>query len=98
MQRLVVVAAMLLLGSAASGQLTSFPEYFQFGTASASYQVEGGWNADGKGENIWDRMTHKYPDRVFERHNGDVAADSYHKYKEDVQMIKNAGVRSIELV
>uniref|UniRef100_A0A1B6D5W8 beta-glucosidase n=2 Tax=Clastoptera arizonana TaxID=38151 RepID=A0A1B6D5W8_9HEMI len=64
---------------------------FLFGTASASYQVEGAWNANGKGENIWDRLVHTKPETVVDKDTGDVACDSYHKYKEDVQLIKYIG-------
>lgn len=46
-----------------------------------------------KGENIWDFMTHTQPDKVRNKDNGDIACDSYHKYKEDVQLIKDIGVR-----
>jgi len=69
----------------------TFPPGFLIGCASASYQVEGGWNEKDKGVNIWDHMTHTRPDKVRNKDNGDVACDSYHKYKEDVQLIKYIG-------
>ncbi|KAF7267971.1 hypothetical protein GWI33_018847 [Rhynchophorus ferrugineus] len=68
-----------------------FPKDFKFGTASAAYQIEGGWNADGKGENIWDRSTHLYPEKNSYA-NGDVACDSYNKWQEDVELLKGMGV------
>ncbi|KAK9721944.1 Collagen triple helix repeat (20 copies) [Popillia japonica] len=67
-------------------------ETFWFGVASASYQVEGAWNLSGKGENIWDRLTHSNPDHISDRSNGDVACDAYHKIAEDVRNLKNLGV------
>ncbi|RZC38031.1 myrosinase 1 [Asbolus verrucosus] len=70
----------------------TFPANFLFGTATASYQVEGGWLADGKGENIWDHFTHTHPELIANNANGNVACDSYHKYMEDVEMLKNLGV------
>ncbi|KAK3933253.1 Lactase-phlorizin hydrolase [Frankliniella fusca] len=69
----------------------SFPDDFVFSSATASYQVEGGWNEDGKGENIWDRLTHRHPELVLDRSSGDVACDSYHKYKEDIKLAKDIG-------
>lgn len=48
----------------------------------------------GKGENIWDHITHTNPDFIDDRQNGDVACDSYHKFREDVQLVKSMGVRN----
>ncbi|KAK4753692.1 hypothetical protein SAY87_001796 [Trapa incisa] len=71
---------------------SSFPGGFFFGTASASYQYEGAANVDGRGPSIWDTFTHKYPEKIADRSNGDVAVDSYDKYKEDVGIMKDMGL------
>ena len=70
----------------------SFPDGFLIGSASAAYQIEGAWNEDDKGENIWDNLTHSKPDLIFDRSNGDVGADSYHKFPADVKAMKEVGV------
>ncbi|PQP95506.1 beta-glucosidase 12-like isoform X2 [Prunus yedoensis var. nudiflora] len=67
---------------------------FTFGTGSASYQVEGAANEDGKGPSVWDTFTHDHPEKIDDGSNGDVAVDQYHRYKEDVAMMKDMGLDS----
>ena len=64
-----------------------FPKGFVWGCATASYQIEGAWDEDGKGESNWDRFSHT-PDHVKDGDTGDVACDHYHRYREDVAMMK----------
>ena len=77
-------------------QVTSgreFPKGFLWGSATASYQVEGAVNEDGRGKSIWDTFSHT-PGKVVENATGDIADDHYHRYKEDVQLMKSLGVKS----
>lgn len=69
-----------------------FPETFLFGVSSAAYQIEGAWNVDGKGPSIWDEFTHSNPEKIADHQNGDVAANSYEFYLEDVAAVKNLNV------
>ena len=69
-----------------------FPADFSWGTATASYQVEGAWNEDGKGESVWDRFAHT-EGKVLNGDTGDVACDQYHRYKDDVALMKELGLR-----
>ncbi|NWV26721.1 LPH hydrolase, partial [Origma solitaria] len=68
-----------------------FPENFWWSVATAAYQIEGGWRADGKGLSIWDKYAHT-PLRIGNDATGDVACDSYHKIEEDVEMLKSLKV------
>ena len=70
-----------------------FPQGFMWGAATSSYQVEGGWNEGGKGLNNWDVWTQD-PDsgHVSDKSNGQVSADSYYKYKEDIKLISDMGL------
>jgi len=70
-----------------------FPEGFQWGTATAAYQVEGAWNEDGKGESIWDRFTHT-PGKVKGGTSGDVACNQYHLYPQDLALAKRLNQKS----
>ena len=70
-----------------------FPEQFIWGAATASYQIEGGWNEDGKGPSIWDEFSHT-PGKVRNNDTGDVACDHIHRYKEDVQLMQQLGLKA----
>src|SRR5262249_42740887 len=67
-----------------------FPKGFYWGTATSAYQIEGAWKEDGKGLSIW----HKYaqtPGKIRDGSTGDVANDHYHRYREDVKLMKDMG-------
>jgi beta-glucosidase len=70
-----------------------FPEGFVWGTATASFQVEGAVHEDGRGPSIWDTFTHT-PGLVVDGTNADVACDHYHRYAEDVAMMADLGLDS----
>ena len=64
-----------------------FGDGFKWGVATAAYQIEGGWNSDGKGESIWDRFTSN-PGHVKDRTNGQEATDFYNRYEDDLRLLK----------
>lgn len=70
-----------------------FPENFVWGAATSSYQIEGGADGTGKGMHIWDVYT-KEPGRVFGGHNGDTACDHYHRFREDVRIMKEIELKA----
>src|SRR5262245_48805346 len=67
-----------------------FPDGFYWGVATAAYQVEGAWDEDDKGLSIWDTYAHT-PGKIKNDDTGDVANDHYHRYKEDVALMKDIG-------
>lgn len=70
-----------------------FPAHFLWGAATSSYQIEGAWQEDGKGESIWDRFAHT-PGKIIDGANGDVACDHYHRWAEDIALMKEVGLRA----
>jgi beta-glucosidase len=70
-----------------------FPKGFYWGTATSAYQIEGAWNEDGKGPSIWDTYAHT-PGNIKNGDTGDVANDHYHRYKEDVALMKDFGANA----
>src|SRR5688572_26003194 len=73
--------------------MRSFPKGFQWGVATSAYQIEGAWNEDGKGVSIWDTYAHT-PGKIRNGDTGDVANDHYHRYKEDVALMRDMGVNA----
>ncbi len=71
----------------------SFPKDFLWGTATASYQIEGAFDKDGKGKSIWDTFTHT-PGKIKNNENGDTAVDHYHRYKEDIGLMSDIKLNS----
>src|SRR6195256_5755125 len=71
----------------------SFPKDFLWGTATSAYQIEGAVNEDGRGRSIWDTFAHT-PGKIEDHTTADRANDHYHRYKEDVRLIKSLGVKA----
>ncbi len=69
-----------------------FPDGFVWGSATASYQIEGAWQEDGRGECVWDRFCRR-PGKVAGGDTGNVACDHYHRYKDDVALMKEMGLK-----
>ncbi|MDO4572762.1 MAG: family 1 glycosylhydrolase, partial [Clostridia bacterium] len=71
----------------------AFKKDFLWGAASAAYQVEGAWNEDGKGASIWDAFCRR-PGSIAHGETGDIACDHYHRFREDVALMKRLGLKS----
>lgn len=71
--------------------IIQFPKDMKWGVATASYQIEGATSEGGRGPSIWDTFA-KTPGKVVNGDNGDIACDSYHRYDEDVELMKELGV------
>jgi beta-glucosidase len=72
---------------------THFPEQFVWGAATAAYQIEGAVHADGRGVSIWDTYSHT-PGRIVDGTNADTACDSYHRYGEDIRLLRELGLNA----
>ena len=70
-----------------------FPPAFRWGASTASYQIEGGWREDEKGESIWDRFSHT-PGRIKNGDTGDIACDSYHRFEDDIALLQEMNLSS----
>ena len=100
MAALCATAAAALAQAAAAAEQTAaraaeqitFPAEFAFGTSTAAYQIEGGWLEGGRGMSIWDAFSHS-PGKIRTGETGDVAADHYHRWKADVQLMAQLKLR-----
>ena len=73
----------------------SFPKDFAFGVATSAFQIEGAWNEDGKGPSIWDTFGHT-PGKVWRDIPGDIAVDHYHRYRDDVAIMRDLGLVKVD--
>ena len=76
--------------------MSNFPKNFVWGAAAASYQIEGAAREDGKGPSVWDTFSH-HPGKVANGDTGDVACDHYHRYKDDIGLMKKIGLQAYRL-
>ena len=74
--------------------MTTFPKDFLWSASTAATQIEGGWNADGKGESIWDTLVHDGTGKIAHGENADISIDFYHRWREDVALMKKMGLKS----
>ncbi|WP_237349930.1 GH1 family beta-glucosidase [Prescottella equi] len=93
--RFVAFSASLLI-MAAEHSIPEFPHDFVFGVAAAAYQVEGAVAEDGRGRSIWDEFC-SIPGKIVRGETGDIAIDHYHRYREDVSLMRDLGVDSYRL-
>lgn len=73
--------------------MTGFPKDFIWGAATSAYQIEGAWAEDGRGPSIWDVYCQD-GGRIYEDHTGDTACDHYHRFREDVALMKEMGLKA----
>jgi len=73
--------------------MLTFPKDFRWGVSTSAFQIEGAVHEDGRGESIWDRFAHT-PGKILNNDNADVACDHYHRYADDVKLIKDLGFKS----
>jgi beta-glucosidase len=86
-------SAAVLLPSEATDLERTFPAGFLWGSATASYQVEGAVHEGGRGPSIWDTFSHT-PGKTHNGNTGDIADDYYHRYPQDIQLMKELGLKT----
>jgi beta-glucosidase len=74
-------------------EFLSFPGDFAWGAATASYQIEGAVHEDGRGKSIWDTFSHARG-TIADGENGDITCDHYHRYQEDVELMRGLGIKN----
>jgi beta-glucosidase len=89
----VAAASRLARAAGVASWQARFPTNFYWGAATAAFQIEGAWKEDGKGESIWDRFAHT-PGKIKDGSNGDVTCDHYHRYREDVALMRALSLNS----
>src|ERR1700675_753115 len=77
----------------AHGVAARFPEGFSWGVATSAFQIEGAVKEDGRGPSIWDTYAHT-PGKIKDGANADVANDHYHRYKDDIRLMRDIGVKA----
>src|SRR5437588_3499477 len=75
------------------GIAAAFPDGFAWGVATSAFQIEGAVKEDGRGASIWDTYVHT-PGKIRDGRNADVANDHYHRYKDDVRLMQDMGVKA----
>ncbi|XP_025015895.1 beta-glucosidase 40 isoform X2 [Ricinus communis] len=90
---ILVIVLVLEIQSCLSQQINraSFPKGFVFGTASSAFQYEGAVKEDGRGPSVWDTFSHSFG-KILDFSNADVAVDQYHRFAEDIQLMKDMGM------
>ena len=73
--------------------MTRFPDDFVWGSATSAYQIEGAWREGGKGLSVWDTFSHT-PGKTANGETGDVACDHYHRFREDVALMAEMGLKA----
>jgi len=73
--------------------MKTFPKNFTWGTATSAFQIEGAWQTGGKGPSIWDAFC-QIPGKVYNGDTGNVACDHFHKFKEDIALMKEMGLKA----
>jgi len=84
-------SASIINSASGSNGTNAFPEHFSWGAATASYQIEGAANEDGRGRSIWDTFSHT-PGRIHNGDTGDVAVDHYHRLEQDIALMVELGI------